>query len=47
MTQEMSAARLVRQRRKEANQLVINYEYLRKAVGWIGTLLPLGAALSE
>ena len=36
----MPAATLVRQRSKEANQLIISYEYLRKAVGWIGTLLP-------
>jgi hypothetical protein len=29
------------QRKKAANQLVINYLYLRKTVGWIGTLLPV------
>jgi hypothetical protein len=29
------------QRKKAANQLVINYLYLRKTVGWVGTLLPV------
>lgn len=28
------------QRKKDANQLIISYMYLRKTVGWIGTLLP-------
>jgi len=29
------------QRSKDQNQLVIDYLYLRKTVGWIGTLLPV------
>lgn len=31
----------VRQRTKEKNELVISYMFLRKTVGWIGTLLPV------
>jgi hypothetical protein len=31
----------VRQRAKEKNELIISYMFLRKAVGWIGTLLPV------
>jgi len=29
------------ERKRDQNQLVINYLYLRKTVGWIGTLLPV------
>ena len=29
------------ERKREANQLVINYLFLRKTVGWVGTLLPI------
>jgi hypothetical protein len=29
------------ERNQDQNQLVINYLYLRKTVGWIGTLLPI------
>ena len=29
------------ERKRDQNQLVINYLYLRKTVGWIGTLLPI------
>jgi hypothetical protein len=29
------------QRDKNQNQLVVNYLYLRKAVGWVGALLPI------
>ena len=31
----------MRQRAKEKNELIISYMYLRKTVGWIGTLLPV------
>ena len=31
----------VRQRDPEKNELIISYMYLRKTVGWIGTLLPV------
>lgn len=31
----------MRQRAKDKNELIISYMYLRKAVGWIGTLLPV------
>jgi hypothetical protein len=31
----------VRQRAKEKNELIISYMFLRKTVGWIGTLLPV------
>jgi hypothetical protein len=31
----------VAERKRTENQLVINYLYLRKTVGWIGTLLPV------
>src|SRR5215471_19144058 len=31
----------VRQRAKDKNELIISYMFLRKAVGWIGTLLPV------
>jgi hypothetical protein len=30
------------QRSPERNQLIISYMFLRQAVGWIGTLLPIG-----
>jgi hypothetical protein len=32
---------VVRQRRPEENELIISYMYLRKTVGWIGSLLPI------
>jgi hypothetical protein len=40
MIQGMPPATRGRPRRKEANQLIISYLYLRKAVGWIAILLP-------
>jgi hypothetical protein len=36
-----AGAQTAGQRRKELNELVISYLYLRKTVGWIGTLLPV------
>jgi hypothetical protein len=35
-----TATAVARQRSPAANALIINYKYLRKAVGWIGILLP-------
>ena len=41
MTQRVPTTTAVaRQRSPAANALIINYKYLRKAVGWIGILLP-------
>jgi hypothetical protein len=31
----------VRQRKQEKNELIISYMFLRKTVGWIGSLLPI------
>ena len=36
-----AGTRPVHQRRKDKNELVISYMFLRKTVGWIGTLLPV------
>jgi hypothetical protein len=36
-----AAASPVRQRRPEENELIISYMFLRKTVGWIGSLLPI------
>ena len=36
-----AAAAPVRRRRPEYNELIISYMFLRKTVGWIGSLLPI------
>ena len=40
MIQGMPTATLGRQRRKDTNELIISYLYLRKTVGWLAILLP-------
>jgi hypothetical protein len=40
MIQGMPTATLGRQRRKDANELIISYLYLRMTVGWLAILLP-------
>jgi hypothetical protein len=37
----LSVQNAANDRSKTMNQLVINYMYLRKTVGWVGTLLPI------
>jgi hypothetical protein len=42
-----TAASPVRQRRPEENELIISYMFLRKTVGWIGSLLPITLIISN